>query len=929
MSGGSLLRLFRSEYFDAHLHMHYLLRMEQSGVQDYLVNELYKMTDDDVDYYLPQLSQVALLRYNKSSLHRFLLDKAAQSLPFALKIHWLVRSIVEDRTPELYENAMAMLNLCEAAMVNSGSSRAKHEEVAPGPPHVQRILRSSSDPDLQSNRKPSVDDLEERDVLTPKQRSRYRRSRTPGPMRSREADGAPEVPPTPTDSETDHGLRFHPPPRQISGESSVDENLEATPGASGLLSEAEALRAAAVRHLAALEQAFTPEERAQALGSSCPNAFICLGLPVAGHGNEEEVLEDERARECMMKKRRCDYFNTQNQLVSMIMSLSGVLISFADKADRKTALAATLTVLNRWLLDRRISMAACGEGPFFLLGAHIPPGRGQRGRGLGAESVRTGVRKPTNGTERDGAERTGPVSAGGILLWTGFKNYQTTRWSMNYTKKCQVQHGHGERALFAIPKCSWLRVSLLFPHLDALNPIGCGTTETTPGSKPSLPRLWRDLDSLHQILHVHVDLCRIFSSATRAPFVLAYESANLDEVESDEAAGHVSHQTLLHQPALAEAQQSMADRLSRCVLQELRLGCEGSAGMDEGEPTAARLHQLLKQVTPDQWKSLDGTVEKSASKDEPDLQELDGKTMRAEARKRKEEAARTRHRIWGELWREKVERVRAASPYSRYSSWRLSAVMVKGGDDLRQELLASQIIEQFSAIFQEAGLPLWLKATKVLVTSSTNGFLEFIPDSISVDAMKKLFPGKTLAEIFKVAFADRMFEAKKNFIESSAAYSLVVYFLQVKDRHNGNLMLLTSGHVVHIDFGFMLSNSPGGNMAFENSPFKLTQEILDVMDGECSEQYEYFRTLLIRGFLEARKHMERIVLQVRMMLVGSKMPCFREGADFVLSTLQDRFFCNLTEEACIEKVVELIDTSVNNWRTIQYDNYQRLVNGIL
>ena len=52
------------------------------------------------------------------------------------------------------------------------------------------------------------------------------------------------------------------------------------------------------------------------LPSSCPNAFQSLGLPVAtGHPNEEEGLEDERARECFMKKRRCDYFNTQNQLV--------------------------------------------------------------------------------------------------------------------------------------------------------------------------------------------------------------------------------------------------------------------------------------------------------------------------------------------------------------------------------------------------------------------------------------------------------------------------------------------------------------------------------------------------------------------------------------------------------------------------------------
>jgi phosphatidylinositol 4-kinase len=46
-------------------------------------------------------------------------------------------------------------------------------------------------------------------------------------------------------------------------------------------------------------------------------------------------------------------------------------------------------------------------------------------------------------------------------------------------------------------------------------------------------------------------------------------------------------------------------------------------------------------------------------------------------------------------------------------------------------------------------------------------------------------------------------------MKSLAAYSLVMYFLQVKDRHNGNILLHQSGKLFHIDFGFFLSNLPG------------------------------------------------------------------------------------------------------------------------
>jgi len=30
------------------------------------------------------------------------------------------------------------------------------------------------------------------------------------------------------------------------------------------------------------------------------------------------------------------------------------------------------------------------------------------------------------------------------------------------------------------------------------------------------------------------------------------------------------------------------------------------------------------------------------------------------------------------------------------------------------------------------------------------------------------------------------------------------------------------GHIVHIDFGFFLSNAPGRGLKFEKAPFKLT-----------------------------------------------------------------------------------------------------------
>mmetsp|Transcript_22557 Transcript_22557/g.22384 ORF Transcript_22557/g.22384 Transcript_22557/m.22384 type:complete len:193 (+) Transcript_22557:1635-2213(+) len=170
-------------------------------------------------------------------------------------------------------------------------------------------------------------------------------------------------------------------------------------------------------------------------------------------------------------------------------------------------------------------------------------------------------------------------------------------------------------------------------------------------------------------------------------------------------------------------------------------------------------------------------------------------------------------------------------------------------------------------------------------------------------------------------------KARRAFVRSLAGYSLLCYILQIKDRHNANILIDSKGHVVHVDFGFMLSNSPG-SMNFEASSFKLTNEFVDIMGGQRSQALRQFKALMIKGFIALRKHAEHIISFVEMTMMSNKnLSCFSRGS-IILNEMRERFKLDLSDTNAKKFMYDLIENSTDHWRTRWYDKYQRLCVGV-
>jgi len=304
-------------------------------------------------------------------------------------------------------------------------------------------------------------------------------------------------------------------------------------------------------------------------------------------------------------------------------------------------------------------------------------------------------------------------------------------------------------------------------------------------------------------------------------------------------------------------------------------------------------------------------------------------------------------RVYGQPWDVRCAEIRKASSYGQVKGWKLASFIMKAGEDIRKEALVMQIISKmkgwFDAEIPESLRP-YLRPYTIMCIGGEAGIVECVHDAKSVDEVKKQTDGFTsLRNFFERAFGSpgsvapvgslSFEQAQDNFLRSLVGYSLVCYVLQIKDRHNANILMSRDGHLMHIDFGFVLGETPkmGKIILFsERAPFKLTQDYWDVLGGWNYNEGGLgvkFLKMFEMAFACASSHADEIatIIEAAILNLSNDPRAAKLAGDGVRERLRMRGSPNSREQKGF--IMDLVEASLVLRDRTTYDMLQKAMNG--
>ena len=244
----------------------------------------------------------------------------------------------------------------------------------------------------------------------------------------------------------------------------------------------------------------------------------------------------------------------------------------------------------------------------------------------------------------------------------------------------------------------------------------------------------------------------------------------------------------------------------------------------------------------------------------------------------------------------------------------LFKVIVKTGDDLRQDQLIIMMIQLMDRLLKRGTLDLCLRPYSIIATSQTTGLVEFVEGSSPISAILAGH-GNSILQYFRSVSALKGAkygvrpDVMNTYLRSCAGYCVITYLLGVGDRHLDNIMLLPTGHFFHIDFGFIFGRDP------KPLPpaFRLTREMVDGMGGTDSAEYRRFTSLACQAFNLLRKSAGLVLNLLHLMSdagiedLSNNPTADSEG---VIGKVEERFRLELTDEQAEAYFLGLIGDSL-------------------